>query len=138
MQKAYLFGQKVYLNGKGIGERMKRLGVKVLLVSPLKSEKFRSNQVMVDEIIRAGIKIMMMPVAEEWDGKSRLTYQHLREVEIEDLLPREKIEVDMDAIGTMLADRHVLITGAAGSIGSEIVRQVASYKPCLLYTSRCV
>lgn len=129
MQKAYLFGQKVYLNGKGIGERMKRLGVKVLLVSPLKSEKFRSNQVMVDEIIRAGIKIMMMPVAEEWDGKSRLTYQHLREVEIEDLLPREKIEVDMDAIGTMLADRHVLITGAAGSIGSEIVRQVASYKP---------
>ena len=66
--------------------------------------------------------------AEEWDGKSELTHQQLREVEIEDLLPREKIEVDMDAIGSMLSGKRVLITGAAGSIGSEMVRQVAPYK----------
>lgn len=72
---------------------------------------------------------MMMPAAEEWDDKSELTYHQLHEVEIEDLLPREKIEVDMDAIGSMLTGKRVLITGAAGSIGSEMVRQIAPYKP---------
>lgn len=103
--------------------------MKVLLVSPLKTEKFRDNQAMVNEFVQAGIKIMMMPAAEEWDGKSKLTYNQLREIEIEDLLPREKIEVDMNAIGEMLKGKRVLITGAAGSIGSEMVKQVAIYKP---------
>lgn len=125
----YLLGKKVFLNGEGIAERLHKEGVKVLLVSPLKSELFRNNQQMVDEITKADIKIMMMPVAEEWDGKSDLTLHQLKEVEIEDLLPRDKIEVDMDAIGAMLAGKRVLITGAAGSIGSEMVRQVAPYKP---------
>lgn len=125
----YLLGKKVYLNGNNIVDVLIKEGVKTLLVSPLKSELFRNNLGMVDSITKAGIKIMMMPAAEEWDGKSELTYHQLHEVEIEDLLPREKIEVDMDAIGSMLAGKHVLITGAAGSIGSEMVRQIASCKP---------
>ena len=58
-----------------------------------------------------------------------LTHNQLHEVDIEDLLPREKIEVDMGAIGRMLEGRRILITGAAGSIGSEIVRQVAKFRP---------
>ena len=61
-----------------------------------------------------------------------MTYNHLHEIEIEDLLPRDKIEVDMNAIGAMLRGKRVLITGAAGSIGSEMVRQVAVYKPAEL------
>lgn len=125
----YLLGKKVYLNGNNIADVLIKEGVKTLLVSPLKSELFRNNLGMVDSITKAGIKIMMMPAAEEWDGKSELTYHQLHEVEIEDLLPREKIEVDMDAIGSMLVGKHVLITGAAGSIGSEMVRQIASCKP---------
>ena len=57
----------------------------------------------------------------------------MREVDIEDLLPRDKIEVDMEAIGALLRDKRILITGAAGSIGNEMVRQVAIYKPeCLI------
>lgn len=132
MKHAYLMGKRVYINDEGIAHRMKDLKVKVLLVSPLKSELFRNNTTLVDEFVQAGIKIMMMPAAQEWDGKSNMTYQHLHEVEIEDLLPRDKIEVDMDAIGTMLKDKRVLITGAAGSIGSEMVRQVAVYKPAEL------
>lgn len=80
----------------------------------------------------SGIKILMMPAAEEWDGESDLTHHQLHEVEIEDLLPRDEIRVDMDAIGAMLAGKRVLITGAAGSIGSEMVRQVAVYKPAEL------
>lgn len=129
MKNTYLMGKRVFINEKGIAIRMKEMKVRVLLVSPLKSELFRNNTEMVDEFVQAGIKIMMMPAALEWDGKNDMTYQHLHEVEIEDLLPRDKIEVDMDAIGAMLKGKRVLITGAAGSIGSEMVRQVAIYKP---------
>lgn len=129
IEKMYLLGHKVYLNGPGIGKRMKELGIKVLLVSPPKSEKFRNNQPMVNEILQAGIKVMMMPVAVEWDAKSNLSHRQLHEVEIEDLLPRDEIKVNLDAIGSMLSGKRVLITGAAGSIGSEMVRQIALYKP---------
>ena len=129
MRNSYLMGKRVFINGKGIAIKMKEMKVRVLLVSPLKSELFRNNTEMVDEFVQAGIKIMMMPAALEWDGKSDMTYQYLHEVEIEDLLPRDKIEVDMDAIGAMLKGKRVLITGAAGSIGSEMVRQIAIYKP---------
>ncbi len=129
MKNATLMGKKIYTNGEGIADTMKRLGVQTLLVSPLKSELFRKNTAMVDAFLAADIKIMMMPAAEEWDGTSELTHQSLREVDIEDLLPREKIEVDMEAIGAQLRDQVILITGAAGSIGSEMVRQVALFRP---------
>ena len=130
MKGAYLMGKPVYLNRKGLAKKLKGEGVKVLLVSPLKNDTFRDNQAMVDEFIAAGIRIMMMPQAEEWDGKeSSLTHNQLREVAVEDLLPREKIEVDMDAIGALLTGKRILITGAAGSIGSEMVRQIAVYHP---------
>lgn len=132
MKHAYILGKKVFLNEKGIAHTLKEMKVRTLLVSPLKSEKFRNNPEMVNEFIEAGIKVMMMPAAQEWDGKSDLSFQQLHEVEIEDLLPRDKIEVDMDAIGEMLIGKKVLITGAAGSIGSEMVRQIAVYKPAEL------
>lgn len=130
MAGAYLMGKPVYLNVPGLAEGLKEKGVKVLLVSPLKNDVFRDNQQMVDEFLSAGIKVMMMPQAEEWDGReSTLSHNRLHEVAIEDLLPREKIEVDMDAIGALLTGKRILITGAAGSIGSEMVRQVAKYHP---------
>ena len=130
MKGAYLMGKPVYLNVPGLAESLKEKGVKVLLVSPLKNDVFRDNQQMVDEFLSAGIKVMMMPQAEEWDGKeTSLTHNQLHEVAVEDLLPREKIEVDMDAIGALLTGKRILITGAAGSIGSEMVRQVAKYHP---------
>lgn len=130
MKGAYLMGKPVYLNVPGLAESLKKKGVKVLLVSPLKNDVFRDNQQMVDEFLSAGIKVMMMPQAEEWDGReSTLSHNRLHEVAIEDLLPREKIEVDMDAIGALLTGKRILITGAAGSIGSEMVRQVAKYHP---------
>lgn len=132
MKNAYLMGKRVFLNGEGIAEKLREIKVRTVLVSPLKSEKLRNNPEMVDELVKAGIKIMMMPAAQEWDEKKDLSYNQLHEVEIEDLLPRDKIEVDMDAIGKMLTGKRVLITGAAGSIGSEMVRQVAAYKPAEL------
>ena len=132
MKNATLLGRKIYTNGIGIAHRMQALGVKTLLVSPLKNELFRKNTAMIDEFLAADIKIMMMPAAEEWDGTTELTHQNLREVDIEDLLPRDKIEVNMDAIGALLTGKSILITGAAGSIGSEMVRQIAIYKPSLM------
>lgn len=129
MRNTYLMGKKVVMNSDNIAEDLVRDGVKTLLVSPLKSELFRNNQKMVDAVVAAGIKIMMMSNAEQWDGKTPFTHTRLHKVEIEDLLPRDKIEVDMDAIGALLSGKRVLITGAAGSIGSEMVRQVAVYNP---------
>lgn len=130
MKGSYLMGKPVFLNEKGLAEKLRREGVKALLVSPLKTEKFRNDAEMVDEFISAGITIMMMNNGEEWDGKEEnLTHQNLRPVDIEDLLPREKIEVDMNAIGKLLTGKRILITGAAGSIGSEMVRQVAKFNP---------
>lgn len=130
MKGSYLMGKPVFLNERGLAERLRREGVKAFLVSPLKTEKFRNNAEMVDEFISAGITIMMMNNGEEWDGKEEiLTHQNLRPVDIEDLLPREKIEVDMNAIGKLLTGKRILITGAAGSIGSEMVRQVAKFNP---------
>lgn len=132
MKNVYLMGKRVFLNGEGIAEKLREIKVRTVLVSPLKSEKLRNNPEMVDELVKAGIKIMMMPAAQEWEEKHDLSFNQLHEVEIEDLLPRDKIEVDMDAIGKMLTGKRVLITGAAGSIGSEMVRQVAAYKPAEL------
>ena len=129
MRNTYLMGKKVVMNSDRIAQDLKDEGVVKLFVSPLKSELFRDNEKMVESLVDAGIKIMMMPTAEEWDGKTPFTHLRLHEVEIEDLLPRDKIEVDMNAIGALLTGKRVLITGAAGSIGSEMVRQVAVYKP---------
>lgn len=129
MKNTTLFGKKIYLNREGIAQKMLELGVKAILVSPLKSTTFRKNDKMVDEFLSAGIRIMMMPSAEEWDGTTEVSHQSLKDVDIEDLLPREKIDVDMSAIGALLRDKVILITGAAGSIGSELVRQVAVYNP---------
>ena len=125
----YLMGVMVYPNNEDLIGVMRRLQADVLLVSPLKVEAIRNNQEMVDRLIKANIKIYMTPAAQEWDGKSDLSHTQLREVNIEDLLPRDKIEIDLEAVRKQLTGKRILITGAAGSIGSEIVRQVAQFAP---------
>ena len=125
----YLMGVKVYPNNEDLIGVMRRLQADVLLVSPLKVEAIRNNQEMVDRLIKANIKIYMTPAAQKWDGRSDLNHTQLREVNIEDLLPRDKIEIDLEAVRKQLTGKRILITGAAGSIGSEIVRQVAQFAP---------
>lgn len=124
-----LMGVKVYPDDGNLVLRMLQMNVSALIVSPLQSEAFRERTELIDGLLQNGIKILMMPQAEEWDGKSELLQDRMHEVDIEDLLPRKKIEVDMDAIGALLKGKKILITGAAGSIGSEMVRQVAKYSP---------
>ena len=124
-----LLGIPVYYDNEDLVKHMIEKKVSVLFVSPIQSLQFTNRSSLIDRLLAARIKIMMIPQAQEWDGKSELTHQLLREVEIEDLLPREKIEIDMEAIGKMLRGKCILITGAAGSIGSEIARQVALFRP---------
>lgn len=124
-----LMGVPVYPNGKNIVPLMLSKGVHTLLVSPRKNDAISNNQEMVDMLTRAGIKIMMIPREQEWDGKSKLDHSQLKEVDIMDLLPRDKIEIDLNAVGKLLKGKNIMITGAAGSIGSEIVRQIAMFNP---------
>lgn len=125
----YLLGCEVYSYDETLIGVMHKMNVKTFFVSPLVTEKFLEKQEMIDKLTAEGIKIMMMPKALSWDGKSNLRHQMMHEVDIEELLPRDKIEVDMKAIGKLLCGRTILITGAAGSIGSEMVKQIAFYKP---------
>ena len=130
MRGKWLLGLPVWTEEDDLIGIMQRQHVSILMVSPLQTVHFREQEALINELIAANIKIMMMPfTAEEWDGKSELRYSQLHEVDIEDLLPRDKIEVDMLAIGRQLNANRVLITGAAGSIGSEMVRQVARFEP---------
>lgn len=128
----FLLGVRVHRpNASGV-EEMKATGSSILFVSPLIAEQFRENAEFVNALTAAGVKIMMLPSAETWDGKSKLQHTRLHKVEIEDLLPRDKISVDLDAIGKLLHNKRILITGAAGSIGMEMVRQVAQFNPAEL------
>lgn len=125
----YVMGVKLRRDGPNLVKHMQDAGAKALIVSPSLIDHFRERNDLIDDLIANGIKILLMPNAEEWDGKGDIKHFLLHEVEVEDLLPREKIEVDMEAIGNLLRGKHILITGAAGSIGSEMVRQVVKFKP---------
>lgn len=126
--KHMLMGVNVYMNDKNIISTMKQKGARVLMVSPLKTNDLRDKQDFIDELTNANIRLMMY-TRQEWDGKSDIRQSMLKEVDVEDLLPRNQIDVDLEAIANVLSGKSVLITGAAGSIGSEIVRQVAEFKP---------
>lgn len=125
----YLMGKKIYHNGPDVVKNLVENGVKTIMISPLKTILFNQNQPMIDMLTSAGIKILIMPREEVWTEGSELKLSQMHDVEIEDLLPRDEIKVDLDAIGNLLRNKRILITGAAGSIGSEMVRQVAEFHP---------
>ena len=125
-----LMGQRVY----GIDDDLKTIidekNIEAILVSPLRNDDFRKNQQLQDTLINAGIKIYMAQNAAEWKEDSNGIQMH--EVSVEDLLPRDEIKVDMESVGRELTGKRILITGSAGSIGSEMVRQIAVYKPAAM------
>lgn len=128
----YMFGVKVRRLGPNLIDHMKDAHASVLIVSPLQVENFRNHEDLIKDLIKNNIKILMLNEAEEWNPEQGMKQEQLHEVEIEDLLPRDKIEVDLNAIGELLKDKRILITGAAGSIGSEMVNQVAKFGPAEL------
>ena len=136
-----IMGEKVYTISDDIADVIHKNDIEAVMVSPLRVKNFRDNQELQDIIIGAGAKIFMMQSAVEMDQDQNqldensnidYTQMQLREVSVEELLPRSEIRVDMKSIGELLTDKRVLVTGAAGSIGSEICRQVAKLNPAAM------
>ncbi len=130
-----LMGKNVYNVDDDLPAIIKKEKIQAVLVSPLRLKEFRDNQEVQNLLIGAGCKIFMARSAEEAkveDGQltdEDIEGMQLNEVSVEDLLPRAEINIDMKSVGELLQDKCILITGSAGSIGSEMVRQIAVYKP---------
>lgn len=134
-----IMGQKVYTVHDNIADVIHKNDIDAVMVSPLRVKGFRDNQELQDIIIGAGAKIYMAQNAVEMDqdlldenANIDYTQMQLREVSVEELLPRSEIRVDMNSIGELLKGQRVMVTGAAGSIGSEICRQVAKVEPAAM------
>ena len=133
-----LMGVPVYTLDQDIKTILQKHRIQAVLVSPLRVEEFRNNSAIQDILINAGVKILFSQQAKEASIKNgvlsdeEVESMQLREVSVEDLLPRQEIRVDLKSVGDLLQGKRVLITGSAGSIGSEIVRQVATFKPAKL------
>lgn len=132
MKDKIVMGERAYLNNKGLVDIIRTKDIDAVLVSPAAIRSFREDTTLQDMLLSHDVNIHVMNDMEEWHEGNNIDSNKLREIEISDLLPRDEIQVDINAIGTMLRDRTILITGSAGSIGSEIVNQVASFNPAHL------
>ena len=124
----HLMGTKVYAPDLNTIRKMRNNNISTLLISPGAINVFRANKDFQDALLAEGIHIYM-PTTQEWNRNEQ---QQLKEVSIEDLLPRDEISIDMESVGAMLHGKRILITGSAGSIGSEMVKQIAKYSPAEL------
>ncbi len=124
-----LAGEKVYLIDDFLKDHLEDLHTQAVLVSPLQTERFRKNKELQDLLLNLDIKIYMVEGTKEWTKDSDFSTASMKQISVEDLLPREQIEVDMKKVGEMLTGKKILVTGSAGSIGSEIVRQICAYNP---------
>lgn len=124
----HLMGTKVYAPDLNTIRKMRNNNISTLLISPGAINVFRANKDFQDALLAEGIHIYM-PTTQEWNRNEQ---QQLKEVSIEDLLPRDEISIDMESVGSMLHGKRILITGSAGSIGSEMVKQIAKYGPAEL------
>ena len=132
-----IMGERVYSVSEDLSEIIKSNDIEGVLVSPYRTQEFRHNQDLQDVILGAGAKIFMAQNAKELDeegseGTGYTSQVQLQEVSVEDLLPRDEIRVDLKSVEELLSGQRVLITGSAGSIGSEMVRQVAQFKPAAM------
>lgn len=127
-----LMGEKVYMANEDLAKYIKALKIQAVLVSPLQNDKFRNDLKLQDTLLNLGVRIFMSSGEKEWNQNDDYTKVQLKEISIEDLLPRDQIHVDMDSIGNLLRGKKIMITGSAGSIGSEMVRQIAVYNPAEL------
>ncbi len=129
-----VMGEKVYSADQDIAAIIKENDIEGVLVSPSRVKDFQNNQALQDSILGAGAKIFMAQGAKELNPNEDLNDEEIgnlqmREVSVEELLPRSEIRVDLKSVEELLKGTRVLITGSAGSIGSEMVRQVAAFKP---------
>ena len=131
-----LMGERVYNINDDLETIIQKARIQAVLIPGSMVDSFRNNTYLQNMLLSAGVKIFMARPAREVDSPNRETNDAdeytLREVSVEDLLPREQISVNMKSVWQLLSGHRVMITGSAGSIGSELVRQIASCKPSLM------
>ena len=126
----YLVGLPVFNVCEKLVQRMKKDDIEGIIVSPMSTVEFCADQKFIDLLTDNDIKLFMMPEEFEWDGVSPLEHGNmLHQVDVEELLPRKQIMIDNDTIAHALNDKTILITGSAGSIGSEMIRQISRFNP---------
>ena len=129
-----IMGERVYSVDEDLAKIIMDNDIEGVLVSPYRVKEFRDNQEIQDKIIGAGAKIYMAQGAKEMSEGEEMSDEdygnmQMREVSVEELLPRQEIRVDLKSVAELIEGQKVLITGSAGSIGSEMVRQIAQFKP---------
>ena len=122
-----MMGVRVFPNDDALIDILSDRDVQTIIISPAKMEELKKSD-MADRLLAHNIKLMTAPPLSEWNGQV-LNHTQLKEIQIEDLLQRNPIEIDIHKVASHLEGKRVMITGAAGSIGSEIMRQVASFNP---------
>ena len=122
-----MMGVKVFPNDDTLIENLDDRDVHTIIISPAKMEALKHSD-MADRLLAHNIKLMTAPPLSEWNNQF-LDRTQLKEIQIEDLLQRNPIEIDIHKVASHLEGKRVMITGAAGSIGSEIMRQMASFNP---------
>ena len=123
-----LMGVKVYRNDENLTAQLARDRVQAMIVSPAKAKVLKSSD-LADRLLKMGIQVFLAPELSDNTWTGTLPKGAIKEVQIEDLLGRDPIQINMKKIAPHLEGKRVLITGAAGSIGSEIMRQVAMFNP---------
>ncbi len=124
-----LMGEPVYEVDASLPDAIRRNGIAAVLVAPGRIGKFRNDTALQDYILQSGARIFSANNVVDTEHDAIKGAPTLKEVSIEDLLPRDEICVDLESVAESLRGKRILITGSAGSIGSEIVRQVASFAP---------
>lgn len=127
-----LMGEPVYEVDASLPDAIRRNGIAAVLVAPGRIGKFRNDTALQDYILQSGARIFSANNVVDTEHDAIKGAPTLKEVSIEDLLPRDEICVDLESVAESLRGKRILITGSAGSIGSEIVRQVASFSPSSL------
>lgn len=127
-----LMGEPVYEVDASLPDVIRRKGIAAVLVAPGRIGRFRNDTALQDYILQSGARIFSANNVVDTEHDAIKGAPTLKEVSIEDLLPRDEICVDLESVAESLRGKRILITGSAGSIGSEIVRQVASFSPSSL------
>ena len=117
----------ILVQRKKLPALMRSVGAEGLVIAD-KSLSKEEQLIIIDQCLEFNYKVYTIPSVSDWENQKEIS-QKVKNIQIEDLLERDPIVLDSVSISRQLMDNTILITGAAGSIGSEIVRQVLSFNP---------
>jgi FlaA1/EpsC-like NDP-sugar epimerase len=123
-------GKRIYNGIKDLEKLVKQFGVTELIIAVRDLSVHRKNEI-IDECLRLNLTVSLVPPVDQWINGC-LTVGAIREIKIEDLLSRDQIVLDNPRIEEDIKGKIIMVSGAAGSIGSELCRQISYYHPKLI------